>query len=223
MAVEPGLAHHQARPVPDLRDELLDTGAKELDAVALEAQPLPVHTGGRTVLAEHLAERPRPLAGGDARERALDGRFHHALAAPRGCLQRRQRLFCPRRVALGAHRLQALQRRSRGRGVQLEDAAVRPAQERRGDALRPLVHAHDDLLAGVDGLHASRHRPHQRRFHVAGLDGGLHSTHAEDLVDLLLGLSLELVHLPSNDDASLEEIGVLQEIGLVGEDLHEAQ
>src|SRR5207245_2914072 len=70
VAVEPGLADDDPGTAPVLRAPRRHARAHRLDARALEAEALTLHAGRRAVLAEHVAQRVRPLAGRDPRARA---------------------------------------------------------------------------------------------------------------------------------------------------------
>ena len=91
VAVEAGLAHHHAGPVPEHLHEIRDAPAQRVHARAFQREPLAFDAGGRAVLAEHLAQGVGPLTRGHTRERTLDGRLHHGLAALGRRLERRQR------------------------------------------------------------------------------------------------------------------------------------
>src|SRR6266446_3856301 len=75
VAVEPGLADDDPGTAPVLR-------APRRDARALEVEALTLHAGRRAVLAEHVAQRVRPLAGRDPRACAGNRGRHQVLARP---------------------------------------------------------------------------------------------------------------------------------------------
>ena len=76
----------------------------------------------------------------------------------------------------------------------------------------------DSIRAPARGV-----RGHQRRLHVAGLDGGHRAAHRLHPVDLGPGTLDELGHLRLDDVAALEQVLVLQQVRLVGQHLLDPQ
>src|SRR5690606_7587873 len=107
-----------------------DALAEGVDPVAAERQLLALDAGRGPVLAEHLAQRTGPLAGGDAGERALDRRLHHRGALARGGLEGLEGALDPLGVALRAGALEARDRVVHRGLVDGEDAAVLAAEQR---------------------------------------------------------------------------------------------
>ncbi len=85
------------------------------------------------------------------------------------------------------------------------------------------VDADDAFLAGLDAGAPPGVRGDQPGFQVAGRDGGRRAAHVLDAADLLPGVLGEFRRAPRDDVAALEEIGVLQQVGLLGEHLLHAQ
>ena len=126
-----------------------------------------------------------------------------------------------RLVALGAPALDRLALLRLDRRVDGEDAAVAARQQRRGLGLGVAVDADDDLLAGLDAADALAVGVDQR---------GLHVVHGVDRAAVLVddrhlgARALEqLGHEPVHDLRALEEVGVLEQVGLVGQHLLDAQ
>src|SRR5438105_5736060 len=125
VAVEPGLADDDPGTAPVPRAPRRHARAHRLDARALQAEALTLHAGRRAVLAEHLAQRIRPLAGRDPGARAGDRGGPQVPARPGGLLEapesRVDLALAPPALG-GAHHLEGLGGR---RGVELEEPAVR--------------------------------------------------------------------------------------------------
>ncbi len=105
----------------------------------------------------------------------------------------------------------------------MHHAAVGPAQERRRDATGPAVDADDHLLLLGDAGHAHRHRAHKLALEIAALDRGAHAAHAADLAQLGAGRTGQRLDLGRHHRAAVEKVRVLEQVGLVGEDLLQAQ
>ena len=107
--------------------------------------------GGRAVLAEHLAQGLRPLAGGDAGMGAGDRGRHDVAAFLGGGLELGQGAGDGLGVAGGAVRLQALDLLGLGARVDGQEAAILAGGQRRGCGLGVAVDAHHLLRARGDG------------------------------------------------------------------------
>jgi hypothetical protein len=182
----------------------------------------PPHAGGRAVGTEDLAQRLRPLAGGTAGAGCGDRRRHDVLVL----LARHARELGQRRVdrALVARLAPAAQvgdLLGLDLGVDDENAALDVGGKRRGLGLGVLVDPDDDLLALLDAAHALAVGVDQRRLHVRHrLDG------AAVLLDhrhLRAGPLDELGDEAIHHLGALEDVGVLEQVGLVGEHLLDAQ
>ena len=183
-----------------------------------------VDAGRRAVLAEHGAQRVGPLAGRDARVRAAHRRLHQVRARPRA------RRAAPRSAALDLGRRCA----SRGARAAARSARGPPSRRPTGSTPRPAasgdgspsveaVHADDGALARLDLGHAARVRLDELPLHVARLDRGDRAALLLDARDLRPGRGLDLGGLLLDHHRALEDVAVLEHVGLVGEDLLDAQ
>jgi hypothetical protein len=222
MPVEARLAHEDLQPPPDRLAHPVDLLAQLLERrrVAGPGRGL-AHAGGSAELAEGSAQGVGPLAGGGARARGGQRRLHDVALARSHLAQRGERGVDRRLVALGAP---ARDRRALlllGRRVDREDAAVGPGQQRRGLGLGEAVDADDDQIARLDAADPV----------AVGLDQrGLHVVHRFDRAAVLghdrhlrPGALEQLRHQPVHDLRALEEVGVLEQVGLVGQHLLDAQ
>ena len=180
------------------------------------------HAGGRAELAERLAQRSGPLAGGGAGARGGERRLHDVPLAGRHLAQGRR---APRRPPPGRARRASAPTASRcwastaGSTVRMPPSA--PVEQRRGLGLGVAVDADDDLLAGLDAADPLAVGVDERGLHVVD-----RADRAAVLVDdrHLGPRALEqLGHEPVHDLRALEEVGVLEQVGLVGQHLLDAQ
>ena len=95
--------------------------------------------------------------------------------------------------------------------------------ERRLLGLHEAVDPDHRLLAALDCLEPRRIELDQLLLHVAGLDGRHRPAHVVDAAQFLLGLALERLDLARNLRRTVENVAVLEEVGLKGEDLLEAE
>src|SRR5213593_4286582 len=223
VAVEPGLADDDPGTTPVPGAPRSHARPHRLDARALEAEALALDAGRRAVLAEHLAQRIGPLAGRDPGARAGDRGGHQVLARPGGLVEapesRVDLALAPPALG-GAHHLEGLGGR---RGVELEEPAVRAGEQGRGQPLGPAVAADDHELALVDVRQALGLAAHQGGLHVARLDRGERAAQLADAGDLGGGGLLQLRDLGGDHRRAVEQVGVLEEVRLVGEDLLQAE
>ena len=111
-----------------------------------------------------------------------------------------------------------------GGRVELEDvrfAALVRRHQRGRCRLREQVHAHDGELARLDPAHPLRMALHQPALH--GVDHLERAAAGEHPLELGLGGVDELTGLRLDDLRAREQVVVLEEVGLVGEDLLHAQ
>ena len=124
-------------------------------------------------------------------------------------------------VALGAPLLQRRAALGLDRRVDDEDAAVGVGGQRRGLGRGEAVHADHGQLAGLDPPPALAVGLDQRGLHVVhGLDRAAELGHARHL---LAGAVDQLGDQPLHHLRALEDVRVLEQVGLVGEDLLQAQ
>ena len=109
-----------------------------------------------------------------------------------------------------------------GRGVDLEEG-LPPGEQRGRLGLGEPIHTHHDLLAALDRLRARRLRLDQALLHVRALDGRHHPALAEHVLELQARGQLQLGRPGFDHARAVEEILVFEQIGLVGEDLLDAQ
>ena len=178
--------------------------------------------GRRAVFAEGLAQRPAPFAGGDAGFGAGDGGRHDVGAAGGGAFQFGERVVDRRVVALRAPGFQPFDLAALGVFRHRHDR-LDAAGERRGLALEIFVDADDDLLAALDRFQPRGVRFDQLLLHVAALDRLDRAAHLLDALELFLGLALERLDLAVDHLRAVENIAVVEQVGLVGEDLLHAQ
>ena len=177
--------------------------------------------GRRAVGAERVAQRLRPLAGRRARAGGGDRRLHHVLARGGHAGELPERGGHGGLVAAGAPLAERVERLLLDLGVDDEDPALGVGGQGRGLRLLIAVDADQHLLAGLDPAQALAVGVDQRRLHVGhGVD------RAALLVDarhLLAGALDELGDEPLHHLRALEQVGVLEQVGLVGEHLLDPQ
>ena len=237
MAVQPRLADQHLEPPAEPPGQGLDPAAHRLQGSDAVFGNRPhrrgrADAGGRPVEAEDAAQRPAPFAGRHAGMGAGDRQFHDVAAVADGALQfgdcRLRLNLVPRRAPFlepgDLHRL--------GGRIDGEEAAVsaaRPALvpgafgERRGRAFGPAVYTDDGLLAGLDRRDPRRIGRHEPLLHVAGLDRGHGAAHRLDPRHFGGRLALQFGNLVRDLGRAVENVAILQQVGLVGEDLLQAQ
>ena len=201
----------------DLRDLVADAGEQvAVDRAARRGLP---DAGGRAVVAEDLAQDAGPLAGGGAGLRGLDGRRHDVRPTRRAAAS----ASCSRAastsvlVALRPPLLERVDPLALDLGVGGEDAAVLAGGERRVLGLGELVLADDDGLAALDLGDSLAVRLDQLGLHVR--DSLDRAAALGDLLHLGVGALGELVDQALHHRRALEDVGVVEQVGLVGEDL----
>ena len=178
--------------------------------------------GRRAVVAEHLAQGARPLAGRRAGLRGVDRRGHDVRGLVRGGgRELAERLLDGGLVALGLPALERLAALALDLGVGGEDAAVGSRRQRRVLGLGEAVLADHLDLAALDLRDPLAVRLDQARLHVG--DGLDRATLVGDDLHLLLGALDQLVDEPVHHLRALEDVGVVEEVGLEGEDLLDPQ
>ena len=181
--------------------------------------PTPV---GRAVVAEDLAQDAGPLAGGGAGLGGLDRRRHDVAPLVAGGLgELLERRVDGALVALGLPLLERLDPLALDLGVGGEDAAVLAGGERRVLGLgEPVLADHLDLAA-LDPGDPLAVRLDQPRLHVGDrLDG---AAVLGDHLHLGVGALGQLLDQAVHHHRALEDVGVVEQVGLVGEDLLDPQ
>ena len=220
--VEARLADQDARPVAEPLGQLADPragGRKQLAVAALGGGRDP---GRGAVVAEHVTQDARPLARGGARLRRLDRRRHDVRRlVARDLGELRQGPVDGGLVALGLPALERLHALALDLGVGRQDAAVGAGGQRRVLGLGEAVLAHDLDLAALDLGHPLAVRLDQPRLHVRHrLDRAAVLLDGRHLLPRALGQLLDqAVHHPR----ALEDVGIVEQVGLVGEDLLDPQ
>ena len=125
-------------------------------------------------------------------------------------------------IARVAPRLEALDLLGFGLRRHREDG-VRRAGKWRRLALHEAIDSHHDLLAAFDRLDPPRVRQHKLLFHIAVIDGGYGPAERFDMCQLFLGLALEPPDLLGDRRCAVENVAVLEQVGLIGEDLLHAK
>ena len=150
MAVQAGLADEELETAPERLAQPLDLLAQLGHLLATDCGGL-ADPGRGAVLAERLAERLRPLAGGGAGAGGGDRGRHDVLAVlggHPGQLGERLVSFCliaPRAPGLDSCLLVGLDL-----GIDDQDPTVRVGRQRRRLGRGELVHPDDGQLAGLD-------------------------------------------------------------------------
>ncbi len=224
MPVQAGLADEELQPAPELlagrHDPFPDVG--ELPAARMHRRS-GGHPGRSPVLAEHLPQGTGPLTGGDAHAGAGERGRHQVRVGLRRVPQALEGIVHDARVTAGPPCLDV------GAGGLLHGRIHRLDRRRQVGEQRVRlgggegVHAHHHVLARFDAHPAGRMRTDEFGLHVAAFDRGNRATHGLHPVDLGLGGLGEVGHPALHDDGALEEVGVLQQVGFVGEDLLDAQ
>src|SRR5262245_55593489 len=193
------------------------------DPVVLQTQVLTLHARRGPELAEHLPQRLGPLPRGHAGPGAVDRRGHQVAAGDGRLAQPPERAINLGLIAAALRRAQHLERLGSRLRIDPEEAAVLAPEEWARQAIGPAVATDDDDVAGIDPGQPLRLAAHQRRLHVAGLDGLDGAAELVDLPDLGVRRLLEGVHLRRHHRRAVEQVRVLEEIGLVRQDLLQAQ
>ncbi len=227
--VEPRLADEDAQPLAELLAGRADevTHPRQLGA----ARSDPDRAGDprrRPELAEDLAQRAGPLPRRQPGARALERR-RHEVGRPGGVLaQAGEGSLGPLAplgvgVALLAPAPHRLDGGGLDPGVDGLDRGVEVGGQRVGLGRLEAVDADDDLLPRLDARPAARVRRDELGLHVAALDGRDRAAELGDPGHLLARPREQLLDLGLDDDRPLEEVRVLEQVGLVGEHLLDAQ
>ena len=202
------------------RAEAASHGGADLGEVAGSGGGGLGDAGGGAVLAEDLAHGGAPFAGGDAGLRGGDRGGHDAGALAGGGFQRRQGGVHGGGVAGVAPGLEAGDLLGLDGGVDDEDAAF-AGGERGRLGLGEAVDADDGGGARLDAGEPGGVGGDERGLHV--VDGGDGAAHLGDAGELGAGAGLQLLDLGGDRRVAVEEVAVLEEVGLVGHDLLHAE
>ncbi len=223
MSVESGFSDEYPRPMSESFGESVDTVLERDASCFVEGECLSFDAGGCAVFAEDGAEGICPFACGDASECALDGSGHHILPVACGLLESLEGGLDFFGIALFASLLKECKGFVCGVWIDAEQAAVLVGHERRGQGVCPAIDADDDLFTALDAANACGHRAHQRTFHVAAVDGSVDAAHALDAFDLFACFGFDRFGFGLDDRASVEEVGIFEEIRFIREDLLKSQ
>src|SRR5262249_54085522 len=221
VAVEPGLADQEFHAAAELLRHAVDLGAQVVESGRVVAHAA-ADAGRRAILAEAVAQYRAPFAGGDAGLRAGDRGRHDVVARARGA------------GGLGARRLHRLVVARRAPGLEPCDLLgldvirhredrVLAGGERRLLALDEAVDADHGLLAALDRLEPPRVRFDQLLLEIPGVDRGNRAAHPVDALELLARLALERGDLALDLGGAVEDVAMVQQVGLEGEDLLQPQ
>ena len=161
-----------------------------------------------------------PFAGGDAGLRGGDGGGHDVGAGAGVGLERGEGGVDGGGVAGGAPGVQAGDLLGLDGGVDDHDAIL-AGGERRGLGLGEAVDADDGGGAGLDAGEPGAVRADEGGLHV--VDGGDSTPHLVDAGELGAGAGLQLLDLGGDGGVAVEEVGVFEQVGLVGHDLLHAE
>ena len=213
MAVEPRLADDHARPAAVPRAPRRHACTHRLGARRVQTEPL----------AEDGAQRIRPLPGRDPRPCTHDRGGHQVRAGRRRVPELAERAIHVGLAPPALRRAQHVQRLGCRDRVELEEATVLAGEQGRRQTVGPAVAADDHHLALVDARQALRLAAHEPRLHVARLDRRERTARLLDARDLRARRVLQGRDLRRHHRRAREQIGVLEEIGLVGQDLLEPE
>ncbi len=224
VAVEAGLGDEDPDPVADRPADLGDALAHRGEQLGIAAGGGAVEPGRAAVGAEDAAQRLRPLAGRDPRLRGLDRRRHqvHGLVLGGGG-ERREGPFGRRAVAVRLPFLERLDALPLDRGVGREDAAVVADGQGRVLGLGEAVLADHLELAGLDPGEAVAVGLDEARLHVGDGLAGRRAAVLGDDGHLAAGARDQLLDEALHHLRPLEDVGVVEQVGLVGEDLLDPQ
>ena len=222
MPVEPGLADQEAQPGAELVTGGLDPGPYGGDVGSgLSGHGRATDARGGAVLAEDLAQRPGPLAGGHAGPGAHQGGGHEVALGLGRVAQRQQRLLDGSGVTVRPPGPDRGDRLALDLGVDGHDGTVDIGEQRVGLGGGEAVDPDDDVLSGLDAAAALGVRADQGGLHVIdGLDRAAEGLH---LVDLGLDLLAQGSHLGLHHDGAGEQVVVLEQVGLEGQHLLQSQ
>ena len=224
VAVEPGLAHEQAdragRPTPRRSPR---TRSRTASISAPAAARDRADAGRAAVLAEHLAQRAGPFADGPARLRERDRRGHEVLGGRRDRAQARERGVDRRVVARRAPLLDRVDVLALDRGIDRDDAAASARSSASGDGsvsvneLTPTTFSSPDSMRRTRSAWLCTSRPFISS--IIANEPPPSSTHCSSASRL----RAQLGDLALSTTRSLEEVAVLEQVGLVREHLLDAQ
>ena len=159
------------------------------------------------------------LAGRDPGAGAGDRGLHEVAAFARLAQFGERRRTRGARVAAGAVRLQALDLLGLGPAAHREEAAVGAGRERRRRAVGEAVDADHRLRAGRDRREARGIGLDQALLEVAALDRGERAAQRLDPRELVARLGTQLRDLRLDHRRAVEQVLVLEQVGLAGQDL----
>ena len=157
-----------------------------------------------------------PFTGCDARFRGLNRGWHDVFARLRIFAQRCQRLFHALRVATRTPFVEAVDLFCLDCRVNDHNAAI-AGHQRAGLAFLPFVYADNDGFTRFDAVEAGGVGFHQTALHV--IDGLNRAAHGFKVRELVTCAVFEFSHLAIHRWVVVEEVVILQEVGLVSHDL----
>ncbi len=165
VAVEPRLAHQDLDPAPERLGHPLDTVPKLVESLIGRSRRRIANPRRPAILTEHIAQRGRPLTGGDPRlSRLQSGRHHVHAGVSHGRPQRSpERPRPPRRPERSATKQQPSICRASTAGSTVRIPPSSPSCSGDGRRLGEHVLAHHLLLAALDPPDPRAVRLHELR------------------------------------------------------------
>ena len=205
---------------PSLSDTASTDCADGLELRAVAGDGGLGNAGRRAVLAEDLAQRRAPFARRDAGLGGRDRRLHDVAAFLGGALDFREGRGGLFGVAVFAPGLEFADLLGFHRGIDDHDR-VDAAGQRRRLGFGEFVDADDDHVAGLDLRKPAGVALDEAALHVVDRRDG--AAHFLDRCEFGLGFFLQRRDLPRDLDGAVEDVAVLEQIRLVGDDLLHAQ
>ena len=207
--------------------ELVARGRDGRAQLGQAASPARAHGPGDArrgpVLTEDAAQRTCPLAGRDTRAGALQRRLHEVHVRTGVRHEAGQGGVDGQRVSLGAPLVEGDDGALLDRGIDAQDRCVEVLRERARLGGRVAVDADDHLVAGLDATATVGMGGHQGALQVAALHGRDRATHLLDPGHLLTGRRHDLRDLGLDHVRAVEDVLVLEQVGLQREHLLHAQ
>ena len=223
--VEPRLADQEPQPAAELLaggpHPLADVGQRRVGLAAAAGRG---HAGGRAVLAEHLAQHAGPLPRGHAGAGAVQGRRHQVRVGAGGLAAARP---APARTGSGSrsarHFCTDSQAAASTAGSTVMIAVSRSAVSGLGSVVSNLLTPTTTSSPLSIRRRRSACEPTSCALHVAGLDGRDRAAHLLHAGHLGPGALDELGDLLLDDDRAVEQVLVLEQVGLEGQHLLQPQ